>query len=238
MLLPQPVARGHLIKRYKRFLADIELDDGQVVTAHCANTGSMAGLTEPGLPVYLSYSSNPKRKLAWSWQSVELESGLVGINTAQPNRLVAEALAAKAIAPLTAYTNVRPEVKYGEKSRIDFLLSAEGMPECYLEVKNVHFSRERGLAEFPDSVTARGARHLDEMARMVEQGKRSVTLYVVQRSDCTRFAFAADLDRTYAKAQEKARSRGVEFLAYSCQISPAEISLAGPLPFVSSPKRN
>ncbi len=234
MLLPQPVARGRLIKRYKRFLADIELEDGQLVTAHCANTGSMAGLTAPGLTVWLSHSSNPKRKLAWSWQSVELESGLVGINTAQPNRLVAEALAEKTIAPLAAYTNVRPEVKYGQKSRIDFLLTGEGLPDCYLEVKNVHFSREQGLAEFPDSVTIRGARHLEEMAKMVGDGHRAVTLYVVQRTDCTRFAFAADLDPAYAKAQGKAQTQGVESLAYSCQISPAEITLAASLPVVSA----
>ena len=234
MLLPQPVARGRLIRRYKRFLADIELEDGQIITAHCANTGSMAGLTAPGLPVYLSHSCNPKRKLAWSWQTVELESGLVGINTAQPNRLVAEALANKAIVPLAAYSHVRPEVKYGEKSRIDFLLTGEDLPDCYLEVKNVHFSRQAGLAEFPDSVTARGARHLREMAKMVEQGHRAVTLYVVQRMDCTRFAFAAELDPAYAKAQEDAEHRSVEFLAYSCQISPLEITLAASLPIVSA----
>ncbi len=234
MLLPQPVARGRLIKRYKRFLADIELDDGQIITAHCANTGSMAGLTTPGLTVHLSHSSNPKRKLAWSWQTVELESGPVGINTSNPNRLVAEALANKAIIPLAAYSHVRPEVKYGEKSRIDFLLSGKNLPDCYLEVKNVHFSRQAGLAEFPDSVTARGARHLEEMAKMVEQGHRAVTLYVVQRTDCTRFAFSGDLDPAYAKAQGKAKAQGVESLAYSCQISPLEISLAAPLPVVSA----
>lgn len=234
MHFEKPLTRGKLIRRYKRFLADIELDSGQMITAHCANTGSMAGLTEPGLPVYLSYSSNPKRKLAWSWELVELPSGLVGINTARPNKLVAEALANKNIAPLAAYVQVRPEVKYGEKSRIDFLLTGPDLPDCYLEVKNVHFSRHSTLAEFPDSVTARGARHLAEMANMVAQGHRALTLYVVQRADCTKFSLAAGLDPAYVAAYEKAESKGVESLAFSCDIDPEAISLAQALPIVSS----
>ena len=233
MLFSQPIAQGRLIRRYKRFLADVELENGQIITAHCANTGSMAGLTAPGLPVYLSHSSNPKRKLAWSWELVKLESGLVGVNTAQPNRLVAEALADRKIAPLAAYPDVRPEVKYGEKSRIDFLLTGADLPDCYVEVKNVHFSRQPGLAEFPDSVTTRGARHLAEMSLMVEQGHRALTIYVIQRTDCTSFALAGELDPAYVAAYQKAKSAGVESLAFSCDIDPNSISLARGLPIVS-----
>jgi sugar fermentation stimulation protein A len=227
------LTRGRLVQRYKRFLADIELENGQIITAHCANTGSMAGLSAPGLTVYLSHSSNPKRKLAWSWELVKLESGLVGVNTAQPNRLVAEALADKKIAPLAAYPHIRPEVKYGKKSRIDFLLTGADLPDCYVEVKNVHFSRKPGLAEFPDSVTTRGARHLAEMALMVEQGHRALTIYVIQRTDCTSFALAGELDPAYVAAYQKAKSAGVESLAFSCEINPQAISLAQSLPIVS-----
>lgn len=225
------MTRVKLIKRYKRFLADVEFDNGEILTAHCANTGAMTGLSDPGLPVWIWKSDNEKRKLAWSLELVELKTGLVGINTAQPNRLVAEALAAKSIAPLSEYSNIRPEVKYGEKSRIDFLLTDPDLPDCYVEVKNVHYSRQTGLAEFPDSPTARGARHLDEMAKMCDAGHRAITIYVIQRTDCNSFSLCPDNDPTYIKAFIAAKQSGVESIAFGCDISPARIKLASPLSF-------
>lgn len=230
MLFPSPLLRGTLIKRYKRFLADVTLDTGEMVTAHCANPGAMTGLAMPGLPVWLSKSDDPKRKLAHSLELVELPTGIVGINTAHPNRIVGEALRARAIPELAAYDCVRPEVRYAEKSRVDFLLTAEGLPDCYVEVKNVHLVRTAGLAEFPDSVTARGARHLADLALMVEEGHRAVMLYLVQRGDCSSFRLAADIDTAYATAFARARERGVEALCYATTITREEITLAGPLP--------
>ena len=231
MQYPQSMTRVHLLKRYKRFLADVKFDDGRVLTAHCANTGAMTGLTDAGNPVWIWQSDNKKRKLAWSLELVELPTGLVGINTARPNRLVAEALAARSIAPLKDYSTIRPEVKYGEKSRIDFLLSAPGLPDCYLEVKNVHYSRKTGLAEFPDSPTSRGARHLREMEEMCKKGHRAMTIYVIQRTDCSSFSLCLDNDPEYVDAFASAKRAGVESLAYSCDISSKHICLNQALPF-------
>lgn len=230
MLFPSPLVRGTLIKRYKRFLADVTLETGEILTAHCANPGAMTGLAMPGLPVWLSKSNHPKRKLAYSLELVELPTGIVGINTAHPNRIVGEALRAGAIPQLAAYNSIRPEVRYAEKSRVDFLLTAEGLPDCYVEVKNVHLVRDAGLAEFPDSVTARGARHLADLARMVAQGHRAAMLYLVQRSDCIEFTLASDIDTAYAKAFASARSAGVEALCYATSITPHAITLGDPLP--------
>ncbi|MCD7059947.1 DNA/RNA nuclease SfsA [Pelagibacterium xiamenense] len=231
MHFSSPLVPGTLIKRYKRFLADIKLESGECVTAHCANPGGMIGLNMPGLPVWLSKSDDPKRKLAYSLELVDLPSGPVGINTAHPNRIVAEALKAKAIAPLAHYETIRPEVKYGEKSRVDFLLTGDGLADCYLEVKNVHLVREAGLAEFPDAVTARGARHLADLAKMVREGHRAVMLYLVQRTDCTTFDLAHDIDPSYAAAFDAARAAGVEALCYTTAITREAITLAEPLPF-------
>jgi len=238
MLLPAPLLRGTLIQRYKRFLADIRLDTGEEITAHCANPGSMLGLKDPGVTVWVSRSDDPKRKLAHSWEVVEIEGGiLAGINTNRPNKLVAEALAADAIPELAGY-NVRPEVKYRENSRVDFLLTDEGRADCYLEVKNVHMMREPGLAEFPDCVTKRGAKHMDDLAAMCAEGHRAVVLFVVQMTGCERFRPAADIDPGYAEAFERARAAGVEALCYACDFAhpnsdaPA-ITLSRSLPFVS-----
>lgn len=230
MKLPHPLQRGTLIKRYKRFLADIRLDSGETITAHCANPGAMTGLDAPGLTVWLSISDNPNRKLPWSWELAELPTGLVGINTSHPNKIVGEALALGNIPELSAYKTIRPEVKYGENSRVDFLLTQPDLPDCYLEVKNVHLSRSHRLAEFPDSKTARGAKHLAELGKMAGLGKRAVNLYLIQRDDCEEFSLASDVDPAYSMAFEKARSEGVEMLAYSCRLALQEIVLAQPLP--------
>lgn len=230
MLLPRPLIRGRLERRYKRFLADVTTDDGRQLTVHVANPGAMTGLAMPGLPVFLSRSDNPKRKLAHSLELVELPTGLVGINTAHPNRIVREAWEASAIAPLAGYAAIRAEVAYGEGSRVDFLLSGAGGPQCYLEVKNVHLSRAPGLAEFPDAVTARGAKHMRELAAMVTAGKRAVTLFLVQRGDCERFSPAGDIDPVYAEAFEHARASGVQMLCYDCEVTTEAVTLRRPLP--------
>jgi len=234
--LPGPLVGAKLIRRYKRFLADVELETGEVVVAHVANTGAMTGLDGPGLPVWLSKSANPKRKLAWSLELVELPTGLVGINTGYPNKLVAEAIAGGHIPSLAGYETVRPEVRYGKASRVDFLLSDPARPDCYLEVKNVHLSRLAGVAQFPDAATARGARHLGELANMAAAGHRAILLYLVQRTDCTRFELAADVDATYAEAAGRAKDSGVEFFCYDCDISVTSITLRHPLPIIGPPR--
>ena len=231
MDFPQPLQRGVLLQRYKRFLADIALDDGRHITAHCPNPGAMLGLNMPGLPCWVSTSGNPKRKLAHTLELVEVDGGLVGINTMHPNRIVAEALAAGAIPELAGYDTVRPEVKYGVASRVDFLLTAPGRPDCYLEVKNCHLSRGGGLAEFPDCVAARSLRHLVELTREIEAGNRAVMLFVIQRTDCDRFAAAADLDPAYAKGLIAAAAAGVEVLCYDCHIELNAVRLARSVPW-------
>ncbi len=231
MRFASPLVRGRLVRRYKRFLADVMLEDGREVTAHCANPGAMLGLADPGLTVWLEPSSDPRRRLAWTWRLVETGEGtLVGIDTSLPNRLVAEALAEGRLGELAGYDAVRPEVRYGTGSRVDFLLSGAGRPPAYLEVKNAHLSRVAGLAEFPDSVTQRGARHLAELARVAAAGHRAVMLYVVQRSDCARFRLSGDLDPAYAAAFALARAAGVESLARIARIDRTGIHLGDPLP--------
>ena len=216
----KPLIRGRLVKRYKRFLADVVLDSGEEITAHCANPGSMLGLNAPGSLVYLSRSDNPARKLAWSWEIIEADGALVGISTAHPNKLVEEALLAGLIPELSGFASLRREVKYGKNSRIDILLEGADGGLTYVEVKNVHLMRQPGLAEFPDSVTARGAKHLVELEDMERAGHRAVMVYLVQRPDCSELDFAADIDPAYAAALKQAMAGGVEAHAIGCEVTP------------------
>lgn len=229
MRFDPPLTQGRLIRRYKRFLADIELDDGSLVTAHCANPGAMLGLVAPGNRVWLSVSDKPSRKLKYSWEIVEADFGagpaFVGVNTAHPNAIVAEAIAAGFFPEFAGYAAPRREVRYGRNSRVDILLEAEGRPPCYVEVKNVHMMRRPGLAEFPDSVTARGAKHLAELGDMVAAGARAVMVYLIQM-EASAFALAADIDRKYAEAFALARARGVEAIAVDCRVTPSGIVVA------------
>ena len=228
MKFPDPLLRGRLIRRYKRFLSDVELDGGELVTAHCANPGSMIGLAEPGSEVWLSPARNPARKLRYSWELIRVGEGLVGINTSHPNGIVADAIAAGRVCELAGYGGIRREVKYGKNSRIDLLLEADGRPPCYVEVKNVHLKRDAG-AEFPDSVTARGAKHLVELSDMVAAGARAVMFYLVQREDCDDFAIAGDIDPHYATTLDAALAAGVEAICYCCKLTTEAIELDRPL---------
>jgi sugar fermentation stimulation protein A len=238
MRFSAPLLEGRLVQRYKRFLADIDLATGERVTAHCANPGAMLGLGAPGNRVFLSRSTNPLRKLAYSWEVVEApfdgELRLVGINTSRPNALVAEALAADRLPPLTGYRRIRPEVKYGRGSRVDFLLEDEARPPCYLEVKNVHFMRRPGLAEFPDCVAARSARHLHELSDMVAAGARAALVYVIQM-EAERFDVARDIDRAYDAAFRKALAAGVESYAFVCRVTAEEIVIDRAVPIDGVP---
>jgi sugar fermentation stimulation protein A len=234
MKLSADLVPATLLRRYKRFLADVELADGSVITAHVANPGAMIGLQAAGARVWLSKSPSKTRKLPFSWELIEADFGngpeLVGVNTMHPNAIVAEALAANAIPELAGYDTIRREVKYGAASRVDFLLEHPSRSPCYVEVKNVHMMRQPSLAEFPDSVTARGARHLDELAAMVATGARAVMLFVVQIGSSTAFALARDIDPAYGRAFDKARAAGVEAIAYTCRIDHDGIVLAGRVP--------
>lgn len=230
MQFPHPLYKGRLIKRYKRFLADIELEDGQVITAHCANSGALWGVTTPGLPVWVSFNESPSRKLKYTWELVEADQSLIGVNTSWPNFLVQEALQAQIILEVKGYPFVKREVKYNQNSRLDFLLQSPDHPDCYIEVKNVHMKRQPFTAEFPDAVTTRGYKHLHEMMHVVEQGKRAVMLYVVQRNDCDVLQFASDIDAAYAQAAAKAYQQGVEFYAYQCDVSSQAITIKTSLP--------
>ena len=231
MRFQTPLVPGVLIRRYKRFLADVTLADGQEVTAHCANPGSMMGLAEPGMRVWLEPNDDPKKKLRFGWRLVEHGDGhFTGVDTAVPNRMLRSALEAREVPGLADFDTLRAEVPYGEKSRIDFLLSRSGDKDTYVEVKSVTLSRLQGLAEFPDSVTERGAKHLGELTEMVALGHRAVMLYLVQRTDCDRMTLAGDIDPAYARAWQAATAAGVETMALDCQIIPEAVRLGKPIP--------
>ena len=231
MRFPVPLESGKLVQRYKRFFADVVLDDGREITAHCPNPGAMLGLNMPGLPVWVSTSDAPHRKLPQTLELVEVDGGLVGINTMHPNRLAAEALAEDLIPELAGYAEVRREVRYGANSRVDFLLTSPDRPPCWLEIKNVHLHRGGGLAEFPDCVAARSLKHLRELTREVEAGARAVMLFIVQRTDCGLFDTAADLDPAYSAGLIDAAGAGVEILCYGCDIETDAIRVARSIPW-------
>ncbi|MCB1511135.1 MAG: DNA/RNA nuclease SfsA [Hyphomicrobiaceae bacterium] len=234
MQFQTPLLRGRLQRRYKRFLADVELDSGETITCTCPNTGSMIGLVTPGAAVWLSESDSPTRKYRHTWELVEHDLGkgpaIVGINTNHPNKLVSEAIEQGRIAPLKGYASLRREVKYGKNSRIDILLEDEKKGACYVEIKNVHMMRRHGLAEFPDSVTARGAKHLAELADMVAAGHRAVMMFLIQRGDAAKLSLARDIDATYGEAFEAAVTAGVEVLAYRCTVTPEGIEVDRKIP--------
>lgn len=231
-----PLTHGILLKRYKRFLADVRLDNGETVTAHCANSGRMTSCCEAGRSVYLSYHDNPRRKLKYSWELIEMPSSidgapaLVGVNTMVPNRLVAAALRAAAVPELAAYSKVSTEVKVATGSRLDIRLDGDGLPPCFVEVKNCTLVVD-GLAMFPDAVTSRGHKHLVELQRLVAQGARCCMFYFVQRMDAQRFAPAAEIDGAYAAELARAVENGVEILVYDVYIDLKEIALGRPLPY-------
>jgi sugar fermentation stimulation protein A len=231
MEFPAPLIPAVLLRRYKRFLADVRLSDGREATVHCPNPGAMTGLADPGTRIHLL----PGRgKLPYSWELSETSFGPVGINTARPNRLVEEALAAGGIPELSGYGSCRREVSYGENSRIDLLLEEPGRSSAYVEIKNVHMFRQPPLAEFPDCVTARGTKHLLELARMAQAGARAVMLYVIQLNFCDRFSLAADIDPAYCRAFAAARAAGVEAYAYRCHIGSMGITVADRVPVVEN----
>jgi sugar fermentation stimulation protein A len=219
----RPLVPATLVQRYKRFLFDAVLIDGTRITGSCPNTGSMRGLTAPGSAIWLSEHDTPTRKYRHMLEIVEANGTFVGINTGLPNRIAEEAIAAGMVSDLQTYETLRREQRYGRNSRIDILLSDPAKGLAYVEVKNVHFSRIDGLAEFPDSPTARGAKHLDELGDMAEAGHRAIMLYLVQRNDCVTLRICRELDPVYARAFERAVARGVEAYAVRCAVSPSEI---------------
>lgn len=235
MEFQSPLIPGILVRRYQRFLADVDLG-GEIITAHCPNPGTMLGLNQPGSRVWLSKSANAKRRLSHTLEIVEAAIGgkkhLAGINTGHPNRLIEDAIRNGVISELQGYGAMRREVRYGENSRIDLLLSGDDRAACYVEVKNVHLAREPGLAEFPDCVTARGAKHLRELSAMVAGGHRAVMVFCVQRADAAAFSLASDIDRAYAAAFSLATAAGVECLVYRCHISTEAIRVESRIPLL------
>ena len=233
MLFNTTLEQGTLIKRYKRFLADVKLKDGTIVTAHCANTGAMLGCAQSGWQVWLSKSTNPKRKLAYSWEIVKTDAGhYIGINTHRANELVAEALRNRVINELSGYQQIKREVKLSDdNSRIDFMLSAENLVDCYVEVKSVTLLQNK-QGYFPDAVTLRGHKHLRALSELVTQGKRAVLLFCVQHTGIQSVSVAQHIDAQYGLELKLALANGVEVLAYSANISPEKILINQPIPFI------
>lgn len=229
MRLP-PLVAGTLVKRYKRFLADVTLEDGSLVTVHCPNSGSMMGCATPGSRVLLSRSSSSTRKYPFGWEMVQADGFWIGINTGLPNRLTREAIEGGTVGELQGYATIRPEVPYGERSRIDLLLEGSA-GRCFVEVKNVTLV-ESGRALFPDAVTTRGQKHLRELMRVVREGDRGVIFFTVQRGDGNSVSPADMIDPEYGRLLRLAMENGVEALAYRATVTPEEIKLAGRLPVI------
>ena len=219
------------MKRYKRFLADVQLDDGGLVTAHCPNSGTMKACSEPGRPVYVSFHDNPKRKLKYTWEIIHMPGSLVGVNTLVPNRLVKQAVEQGLVQELTGYDRVRAEVKTSEHSRLDLVLEKEGLSDCFVEVKNCTLVEE-GVARFPDAVTARGRKHLLELQRLVAEGNRGVMFFLIQRMDASSFCPADDIDPAYGQELRQAHNTGVEILVYDVTIDLDAIRLSHCIPLV------
>lgn len=230
-----PLIKGKLLKRYKRFLADVELESGQVVIAHCPNTGAMTGCAEPGFEVWLSPSTNPKRKLAYTWElAVNHNNCWIGINTHNANKLVQEAIIDTKIQELSGYESIKPEVKYGEEnSRIDFLLTDKNKPDCYIEVKSVTLlsNESNNSGTFPDAKTARGAKHLRELSKIAKGGERAVIFFCVQHSGIQTVSVNEAIDPAYAEEMRNALASGVEVIAYGCEISQQKVYINQVLEF-------
>ena len=223
MKFNKKLLQGTLIKRYKRFFVDINYKK-KIITAHCPNSGSMMGLLEKGNKVWFSLSDNPKRKLKYTLEIIEVKNEKIGINTLLTNKIVFEALINKKIETLNKFNNIKPEVRFSDKTRFDFLLS-NSKEKCFLEVKNVTLLRERKIAEFPDAITSRGTKHLDELCNAKKKGYQSYILYLVQREDCDSFKIAKDIDEDYKIAFVKALKTGVKILCYDCKLNNEEIKL-------------
>ncbi len=221
--------RGRLIKRYKRFLADVQLDDGTIVTAHCPNTGSMKTCYEENGHVWLSFSSDPKRKLSYTWEFSETAAGLIGVNTSKPNAVIAEGISRGLIAQLAGYKNLRQEVKYGKNSRIDILLEDPAKGSCYVEVKNTTLLDGQGVL-FPDAVTDRGLKHLEELEQTVDSGHRAVMVYFINRPEGDFFSPADSIDPKYGKALRTAVKQGVEVIAIRAKSSIKGITVGESIP--------
>jgi len=204
--------KAKFVKRYKRFFSDHILENGQLVTAHCPNTGAMTGVAKEGITSWLSESNDPKRKLKWTWELTQENNTIVGVNTHNPNKIIQEAINNNEIKQLLNYKNLKREVKYGVNSKIDIFLQDDNKSDCYVEIKNVHLSRKKGIAEFPDGITSRGTKHLKELANVAQDGGRAVMLYLIQRNDCNYFKIAEDIDVEYGKAFIDALNAGVEVI--------------------------
>ena len=220
---------GTLVKRYKRFLTDVKLNDGEMVTAHCPNTGSMKGCCESGRPVYLSLHDNPKRKLKYTWELIEMPASLVGVNTLVPNRLVFESVKAGVVPELFGYKAVKPEVKISARSRIDLALTAVDRKRCYVEIKNCTLVENR-VALFPDAVTSRGLKHITELQAIMDTGCRGVMFYFIQRMDAAAFKPADQIDPKYGEGLRSAVKRGLEILAYDVAMDLKGIKLNRKIP--------
>ena len=230
MIFNPPLQKGTLIKRYKRFLADIQLDSGEHIVAHCPNPGSMKTCAEPGWTAWVSPANNPKRKLKWTLEIIESPDARILVNTARPNAIVAEGITLGKIPELSGYAELKREVRYGENSRIDILLLHPDKKPCYVEVKNVSLLLKTGLAAFPDSVTKRGTKHLKELAGIREKEMRSVMLFLVSRTDANRMTTAESIDPVYASTLRWAQEQGVELLAYKTDLTSQEVGISQSIP--------